>query len=556
MLDSDPFTVDGQTESRWSPLQSLPIEVTKLIVLYLPIDKHLMSVALSARTFSCILLNDWSFSKRLLNTRTTKNFYDNIRTLRHRLPLSFVSALFHNAFEVRTLDWNHKKHILDFSTSMGASSLETMAAYLCESLPKNALPDLLEWICKWRTDWPMQTLLTVVKRYPNIPTPYGFMNKALFNSWKEIVKIMVDGGWDVSAHNYEAIVYAINQDDCEMMKILLQDHRVDLSVHDYVFCQRAKSLAMAEILFSDKRIPNGEFLKSIARGDAEAVTNYLAVSEVKLSNIKTLCQSVAVQFHQNTILQLLRDIEQLKPGSADQIKLLERAALSKKWTAFQTIVDNDQFDPCANDWKILSILSNAWVYMPSYHEPLIAFTSKERVRQLMGQHQKWEFLLENAIGHRNHPLLEFVLKQAGSDVNVNSPQVIKTAMKVGTATEDSCRIFNRLARHKSFQTVVDADASILLKVMIRHREYLSSFLLSKKQKFFSVAFLQKTFDEGCRLHYTGSAFLACHPKIQVSHEQAKTVEFLLYGDPKHCDLDDCKQCRFNVACRLVPDHMI
>ncbi|KAJ3398641.1 hypothetical protein HDU80_008711 [Chytriomyces hyalinus] len=554
MLDSDSLLSLCPSTVIWSPLQSLPIEVIRMIAIHLPIDKHLMSVALSARTFSCVLLNDWSFSKGHLNAHATTHFYDHIKNLRGRLPLSYVSALLHNAFGDRNLHWDHKKRILDFSVSMQVSNLETIAAYLCKTLPKHALPSLLEWICKWRIDWPMQTLLQVVKRYPNIPTPFGFMCTALAKSWKEIVKIMVDGGWNVSGGNYEAIWYAINLDDCEMMAILLQDHRVDLSAYDYAFCHMAKSLEMAEIIFSDKRVPNGKFLGSIARGDAEAVTNYLAASEGSLSSIKTLCLSVAVQFNQSGILQIL--CEQLKPNSVEQTKLLEKSASSKLWAAFQTILDNDQFDPCANDWKTLNILKDTWVDMFSYHEPLKAFASKERVRQLMGQHQKWEFLLENAIGHRNRPMLEFVLKQAGADVNINAPQVIKTAIQVGTSSEESCRMLNRLARHKSFQPVVDADPSILLKVMTRHREYLASFLLSKKQKFFNVAYLQKTFDEGCRLHYKGSAFLARHPKIQVSHEQNKTVQFLLHGDPKHCDLDDCNQCRLYDPCHLVPDNMM
>ncbi|KAJ3224669.1 hypothetical protein HDU81_008383 [Chytriomyces hyalinus] len=367
---------------------------------------------------------------------------------------------------------------------------------------------------------------------------------------------MVQGGWDVSARNYEAFVYAFEKDDCKMMAILLQDRRADLSVHDYVFCQKATSLAMAETFFSDTRIPSGEFLKSIARGDVEAVTNYLAVSKGNISSIKTLCLSVAAQFNQSAILQLLRDNEQLRLDAVEQTKLLENCALPKKWSSFQTLLDNDQFDPCANDWKILGILSDAWVYIPSYHEPLKEFTSKERVRKLMRQHQKLEFLLENAIGHGNHPMLEFVLKKGGADVNVNAPQVIKTAMTVGTSSENHRQILDRLARHKSFHPVADADPRILLKGMKRHSEYLARFLLLKEQRFFSVAYLQTVFDEGCRLHYNGSAFLARHRKIKVSREQTKTAEFLLHGDPKDCALDDCKQCQLNDSFRMVPDCMI
>ncbi|KAJ3233651.1 hypothetical protein HDU81_002095 [Chytriomyces hyalinus] len=282
---------------------------------------------------------------------------------------------------------------------------------------------------------------------------------------------------------------------------------------------------MAETIYSDKRVPNGEFLILISRGDIEAVTNYLTAFESTLTSSKSLCLSVAVQFNQGAILQVLLDNALLKPDSVEQTALLEKSVSPKKWISFQTLLDHDHCDPCVNDWKILCIISESWEHKGSNHDLLKEFTSKERVRQLMDQHQQWDYFLEKAIHYSDLGMLEFALNQDGTSINVNAPQVIRAAMSVFFSSEDFCGTLDLLSRHNSFEPVIDEDPRILLKVMERDRKYLASFLLSKKQRFFSVPFRQRAFDEGCRLRYSCSAFLAQHPEIVVSHKQTKTLEF-------------------------------
>ncbi|KAJ3227333.1 hypothetical protein HDU81_006764 [Chytriomyces hyalinus] len=504
-----------------------------MIMLWLPIDKHLMTIAQSGRTFSSILLNDWSFSKTHVNARATTHFYETIKTLRHCLPISYVSALYHTAFEDRNLDWRYKKAILTFSASLNTSNLERIAAHLCKALPKSALPDLLEWICTWRMPWPMQTLLEVVKRYPDIPTPFGFVTKALFYSWKEIVEVMVQGGLDVSARNYEAFIYAFAKDDCEMMAILLQDRRVDLSVHDYVFCQKAKSLVMAETILSDARIPNGEFLISICRGDVEAVTNYPPLSESNFSSIKALCLFFAVRFNQSAVLHVLLNKEQFTDYSYEP-------GASESWTQFRRLFNDDEYALCATNWFIVQILSSKSKLSAPSLELFKKFGSECEVRDVMGQHRKWEFLLEMAFLFESRELFEFVFTNPGSG---NSPQVIRAVLRFANQT----RLFGMLdyqACRELFQPVLVEDPCLLLNILKDPCESIGDYLLSNDQKFFSIAYLQRAFDVGCRLHCRGStSVLVHHPEIQVSNQQAETVEFLMNGDPKDCDLYDCEHCK-------------
>ncbi|KAJ3227332.1 hypothetical protein HDU81_006763 [Chytriomyces hyalinus] len=263
----------------------------------------------------------------------------------------------------------------------------------------------------------MQSVLPVFKRYPDISTPDGFPLKAAKLGWKEVVKIMVDGGFHVS-EDYVVLSQTVSSDDCEMVEILLQDRRVDLSMHDYVLCQASKSVEMAKTLFSDKGIPNGKFLISICQGDIEAVTNHPALSETDLNGVKALWLFLAVHFNQSVVLQVLLSKEQFKHYSYEPVA-------SENWALFRKLFNEDQSALCVTNWFILQILSSKCKFNAPCRDLFNKFTSECGVRDVMSRHQKWEFLLEMAFLFESRVLFEFVFTNAGAGNKINIAKVTK-----------------------------------------------------------------------------------------------------------------------------------
>ncbi|KAI8820606.1 hypothetical protein BJ741DRAFT_584934 [Chytriomyces cf. hyalinus JEL632] len=342
---------------------------------------------------------------------------------------------------------------------MEPSNLEMISAYLCKNLQKDSLFYLLDWLCTW-TSWSKQSALEVVTRYPRLPTPHGFIEQAVKLGWKKVVQILVDGGWDVSAI-HGLLGKTIMSNDCEMVAILLQDGRVDLSVHDYMLCQSFASLEMAETLFADTRIPNSEFLVSISQGDVEGVTNYLALSEGNLSSssITALCLFLAVSFNHSAILTVLLENEQFQRNS------FEIRVLLGKRDIFHAFFNEDQYDLCTTNWFILQMLSNS------------------KVRRAMGQHQKWEFLVKMAFLLESHVLLEYVLTQEGTGFNVNAPKAIRVAPL--SVNQKVHQMLDDLASRELFQPLLDEEPRPLLSVLKDPSEPITNYVLSKEQKFFS-----------------------------------------------------------------------
>ncbi|KAI8829404.1 hypothetical protein BJ741DRAFT_712966 [Chytriomyces cf. hyalinus JEL632] len=247
-----------------------------------------------------------------------------------------------------------------FDTEAANPVAEKLVAHVSSILEKQAVPRLLQWI--YESQYPSGVAaMMILANNQDLPLSHTnihlFMLHAIAFGWREVVQTLMDRGFEVSNHGNHALETAADQDKCEMVKLLLQDRRVDLSYVDYRIVNLINSLEMAEVFLLDDRIPNGQFLLSVLQGDIEAVEAMLAEKDWDPTQPGDWCLKLATNQNRPDILELLLSDERVQLKKETQNVCMKLAVERPMWRVFDSIADKAIPAPNAEEQKCLSAFS-------------------------------------------------------------------------------------------------------------------------------------------------------------------------------------------------------
>ncbi|KAI8827753.1 hypothetical protein BJ741DRAFT_628959 [Chytriomyces cf. hyalinus JEL632] len=512
----------------------------------------LLPVAQAARIFSDILLHDWHFAHRHMKFFTTmklrdvNEFYSYILELREELPLPYAASVIRSCFTGDSTMYVLRS-VFQLSRVTRQAG-EKMIAFLVDLLDTDSLAHMLEWMATW-AHISKQPVLDILRKHMELDVPRSVMYTATAQGWTDVGQLIFSRGFNVTSKDDGALAHkgvlahAIRHGHKEMVALLLQDKQIDLSPGNYSLCRLSKSLDIAETLFLDRRVKDGEFLLSVARGDVDAVTKYLHLfAKSNLAGPRKVCLLVAIHFDQPDVLTVLLQDKRLYPTDHHHQDLLKESAVGQSWKVFRNLIGHPRSNPFQKKWNLYELLCNGDTYEDDRLEAFKAFVSREDVKKCMDR-TRWSAPLQLAckIGARN--LLEYVLAEAGDTVDFNCADVIGPAIKHARTQDGGDQILSILASHKSFRPSDTLVAHHFVIAMPVPTSPLAKYVLSKDQRFFSPACLQEAFDDGCNYEIKGVVEILIQlPFIQVSPSQSEVVESLKherYG--MHCDpaLCDC-----------------
>ncbi|KAI8827737.1 hypothetical protein BJ741DRAFT_628917 [Chytriomyces cf. hyalinus JEL632] len=160
----------------WVPLESLPSEVWRLILILLPIDEFSLPAAQAARIFSEILLHDWDFAHRHVKFYTTTilirdyiTFCSHYLCVRDVLPLPYAASMLRSCFRGGGVAMDQLRAVF-LSFSMTKHAGEKIVAFLADVLNTDSLTHMLEWMVTWlhRSN---QAVLDVLRYHTELPAP-------------------------------------------------------------------------------------------------------------------------------------------------------------------------------------------------------------------------------------------------------------------------------------------------------------------------------------------------------------------------------------------------
>ncbi|KAJ3237148.1 hypothetical protein HDU81_009904 [Chytriomyces hyalinus] len=441
---------------RWASLESLPLEVWRLILILLPIDEFLLPVAQAARNFSEILLNDWHFAHKhvkfyttTIRIRDSTAFYSHYLSMREGLPLPYAASMLRSCFTVGFVAMDQLRAVFQ-SFSVTKHAGERIVAALADLLDTDSLAYMLEWMVTW-AHCSNQAVLDVLRNHSELPVPQSVMYAAAELGWIDVTQLLISRGLDIMSKHDGVLAHAIRHGQKDVVVFLLQDKRLDLSSNNHSLCRFSKSLDIAETLFLDGRVKNGEFLLSVARGDVDAVTKYLHLSaNSNLAGPKKVFLLIAVHFDQPEVLTVLLQDKRLRAGVEHHQRLLRESAVGQSWKVFRNLIGHPQSDPFQKKWNLYNLLCSGETYEDYKLEAFKAFVSLKEVK-MRWVYTRWSAPLELAckIGAIN--LLEYVLATAGGIADVNCSDVIRGAIMHARTRDGGDRILKILAGHESFR---------------------------------------------------------------------------------------------------------
>ncbi|KAJ3260041.1 hypothetical protein HDU77_001558 [Chytriomyces hyalinus] len=434
-------------------------------------------------------------------------FYHDILELREELPLPYAASVLRSCFTGDSSTMNVLRYVFQFCRVTRQAG-EKIIEFLVDLLDMDSLAHMLEWMATW-DHISKQPVLEILRNHTELAVPRRVMYTAAAQGWTDVGELIFSRGFNVTFNDDGAfdgnglLAHAIRHGHKEMVALFLQDKRIDLSPGNYRLCRLSKSLDIAETLFLDRRVKNGEFLLSVARGDVDAVTKYLYLSaNSNLAGPRKVCLSVAIHFDQPDVLTVLLQDKRLYPTDHHHQDLLKESAVGQCWKVFRNLIGHPRSNPFRKKWDLYELLCSGDTYEEDRLEAFKAFVSREDVKKCMDRTQ-WSVPLELAckIGAMN--LFEYVLAEAGDNVDINRSAVVGAAIMHARKRDGGDQILSILASHKSFRPRDTLVANHFVNAM------------------------PKAFDDGCTFEIKGVVeILSQLPGIQVSPSQAEVVESL------------------------------
>ncbi|KAJ3260040.1 Threonine aldolase [Chytriomyces hyalinus] len=500
--------------------------------------------AQASRIFCEILLHDWRFAHRHMKFFLTtyaededQFYYEILDEQPNDLPLPYAASMLRSCFT----DYSYGNDILLDSSlyfSVSKHAGEKIVAFLEDFLDTDARAHMLEWMVGW-AGISKQTVMDILRNDKDVPVPRRFMYTAAKNGWTDVGQLLLNRGFKVMPKaggvlapvgvlaDDSILTHAVRHGQNEMVALLVQDKQVNMSNHiNSLYCL-SKSLDIAETLFLAPRVKNGEFLLSIARGDVDAVTKHLDSSaNFNHANPNKSCLSVAIHYDQPDVLTVLMQDKRLLLTDSHHQNLLRDSAVGQSWKVFRNLIGHPRSNPFQMKWKLFKLLCSGETYAEDRLEAFKAFVSREDVKKCMDC-ARWGEPLQLAckIGAMN--LFKYVLTEAGDTVDINRSAVVGAAIERASARQSGVQMLKILASRKSFRPLDTEMTGQLVSTLRAPTSPLAEYVLSKDQRFFSPAYLQRAFNDACKSKVKRAVeTLSQLPGIQVSPSQSEVIESL------------------------------
>ncbi|KAI8830932.1 hypothetical protein BJ741DRAFT_711766 [Chytriomyces cf. hyalinus JEL632] len=192
---------------------------------------------------------------------------------------------------------------------------------------------------------------------------------------------------------------------------------------------------------------------------------------------------------------------------------MDSAITDMKWEVFHVILAvtydfGDDVSELLRRFCEAGFLDNDWF------TAFNAYLCHERVGPLMGPSQ-WNIPLAFAcrVGST---------RQGGENVEVNAQDIVFEAIKHASRRTDIDKILDILASHETFRPLFMEDTNLLITPLRINPSSLTTYVRSKDQRFFSIVYLQRAFNDGFNSHFKQILkTLAVLPQIEISPEQER-----------------------------------
>ncbi|KAJ3229789.1 hypothetical protein HDU81_004990 [Chytriomyces hyalinus] len=410
-------------------LSSLPHEIIKHILFYIPIDSFLRDVALSSRSFGDHLLCDPHFAYMHVLISSNKEeggfpaFKERVTPQLYKMPFIYLQGTLRYILEEQ---YNSRAVLYPRGPLKGyfmtASACGKIVSGLSPVLSKIGLSRLLHCLQKFRNSG--DAALALLKVHPDICTSRYDVIEAVERGWKEFVRICVRQGFDVSQSRCHVLEVAIKREDAEMIGILLEDCRMDLTFDGYRLLimllsrngtEVTKQLVqVVEALLSDKRVANGEFLKAVLHGDMDSVAIFLANPDSDPAVLGNLGVKLAIYFNQPEVLEnLLQDVRIFPYSLKDSFLLAKSVGEKEYWSVFQTLLKNA---------RVHALSEGDWVKVMCEHnnlEAVFALISHDQLESSVRSDWWWN-LLQAACDHGAYTIVAYILDMEDPEIDVNA----------------------------------------------------------------------------------------------------------------------------------------
>ncbi|KAJ3247686.1 hypothetical protein HDU78_003492 [Chytriomyces hyalinus] len=505
-------------------IHSLPREVIEQVLLHLPIDAHIRKVAMSTRMMSQILLHDLHFARTHIERRcfiqSEEALHLELEEILDTLPISYLAVVFQlllvdvNGLQLHR--WNFRKSPWqELSQERG----EKMVARLSAVLEKENLPRLLEWLCEWRNS-SNQAATTILKDHVELFADHEFMIHAVTKGWTDVAQLLVDRGFNVSNYGNDVLEQAADLDHWEVVSILLQDKRVDPTLRNCMLLSHIRSVQMANAILQDPRVMNGSFILSALLGQVEQVKGALQDPNWDPREPAYYCVKFAVKFNRPQSLEALLSDERMLLDADIQRMSIKFAVDHGFWDVYHVLLRYAQFDLDNDHWHLLILLCKK-----DNLDAFKAFESHERVKPRMGDRQR-HLVLHECCASGSIKILEHLLAQPGTDLDINSSKLINNVIKHASskAGRNQREIMDLLASQERFEMLHFHDTDLFLA---NSRTYdssaLSKYILTE-QRFFSSVYLQRVFNEACVTQSKSVVgMLIVLPGIQIDKLQCRYI---------------------------------
>ncbi|KAI8830233.1 hypothetical protein BJ741DRAFT_620886 [Chytriomyces cf. hyalinus JEL632] len=439
-------------------LLSLPWEVIRHILLYIPIDSRLREVALSSRLFGEHLMYDPHFA--YIHTQACSNkeeggfaaYKARVTPQLYKMPYIYLQGtlryILEEQYDKRDVQYPRGPLKGFFMTE---SACGKIVSGLSSVLSKVALPRLFHCLRTFRNSG--DAAAAFLKHHPDICSSRYDLIEAVEKGWKEFVRISVRQGFDVSQHRCHVLEAAIKREDVEMIAILLEDNRVNLTADDYRLLIKLLShektkvtkrlVQVVETLLSDKRVANGEFLKAVLHGDVDSVTIFLANPESDPAVLGNLSVKLAIYFTRPDVLEKLLQDMRIFPYSLKDSFLFSKAVGKKEyWSVYQILLKNARMHALSED---------CWIEVICEHnnlEAVFALISHGQLKSSV-ESNLWRNLLQAACNHGAYTIVAYILDMEDPEIDINAVDFDESFFQ--SVEEKHARILALFGADKRFQ---------------------------------------------------------------------------------------------------------
>ncbi|KAI8837964.1 hypothetical protein BJ741DRAFT_148273 [Chytriomyces cf. hyalinus JEL632] len=505
-------------------IHSLPREIVEQVLLHLPIDTHIRHAAMSSRIMSQILLHDPHFARTHINRRcciqSEWDLHLELESILNTLPLSYLTIVFQSLLVdtngLQMYHWNFRNSPWQVLSQQRG---EKMVARLSAVVQKENLPRLLDWLREWKHS-SNQAAATILKDHVELFADHEFMTHAVTKGWTDVAQLLVDRGFDVSNYGNDVLEQAVDLDHWEVASILLQDKRVDPTIRNCILLSHIQSLQMAKAVLQDPRVTNGSFILSALLGHVEQVKSALQEPNWDPREPAYYCVKFSVKFNSPQCLEVLLSDERMVLDADIQRMSIKFAVDHGFWTVYHVLLRYAQFDLHDKDWGLLLLLCKK-----DNLDAFKAFESHERVKPWIGDRQR-QLALHRCCAYGSIKILEYLLAQPDTDLDINSSELINTVIKYASlkAGRNQCEIMDLLASKEGFEMLHLEDTEPFLANSRMHASSALSKYILTEQQFFSSEYLQRAFDEACTTQSKSAVgMLIVLPGIQIDKLQYRNI---------------------------------